>query len=142
MRDSINEKNAVIKKILPIAVIVILALLGCLYRVPDDADSTDNFAYSEVKSEAESELCFRNDTLRTEHYEKHGMEMGFGSAEEYEAAARAVVMNPDALHKLEEEDNDDVYYLESTNEFVIVSTDGYIRTYFCPNDGKDYFDRQ
>lgn len=70
------------------------------------------------------------------------MEMGFGSAEEYEAAARAVVMNHDALHKLEAEDNDDVYYLESTNEFVIVSTDGYIRTYFYPNDGKDYFDRQ
>ena len=31
------------------------------------------------------------------------------------------------LHKIEEEDGDDVYYLEETNEFVIVSTDGYIR---------------
>ena len=38
--------------------------------------------------------------------------------------------------------HDNVYYLESTNEFVIVSTDGYIRTYFKPNDGIDYFNRQ
>lgn len=37
---------------------------------------------------------------------------------------------------------DDVYYLESTNEFVIVATDGYIRTYFKPDDGKAYYDRQ
>lgn len=58
------------------------------------------------------------------------------------AAANVVIHSPDALHKLEAEDGDDVYYLETTNEFVIVSTDGYIRTYFCPNDGKDYFDRQ
>lgn len=85
---------------------------------------------------------FRNTRLRQEHYEKHGIEMGFTSPEAYEQAAAAVVQNKDALHKLEEEDGDDVYYLESTNEFVIVSTDGYIRTYFYPSNGKDYFDRQ
>ena len=38
------------------------------------------------------------------------------------------------------EDGDDVYYIEETNEFVIVSTDGYIRTYFYPRDGIEYFD--
>ena len=85
---------------------------------------------------------FRNTRLRQEHYEKHGIEMGFTSPEAYEQAAAAVVQNKDALHKLEEEDGDDVYYLESTNEFVIVSTDGYIRTYFYSSNGKDYFDRQ
>lgn len=85
---------------------------------------------------------FRNTRLRQEHYEKHGIEMGFTSPEAYEQAAAAVVQNKDALHKLEEEDGDDIYYLESTNEFVIVSTDGYIRTYFYPSNGKDYFDRQ
>ena len=68
--------------------------------------------------------------------------MGFDSPESYEAAASAVVNNPDALHKIEAEDGDDVYYVESTNEFVVVSTDGYIRTYFLPSGGKAYFDRQ
>lgn len=68
--------------------------------------------------------------------------MGFDSVEEYEKAANDVINNDEALHKLEKEDNDDVYYLEDTNEFVIVSKDGYIRTYFCPDDGKEYFDKK
>lgn len=87
-------------------------------------------------------LIFRNAKMLDEHFQKHGMEMGFSSAEEYQAAAAAVVNNPDSLHKLEAEDGDDVYYLESTNEFVIVSTDGYIRTYFKPDDGIEYYNRQ
>jgi len=85
---------------------------------------------------------FRNDSLLTQHYEKHGIDMGFDSKESYEAAASKVVTNPNSLHKLEGEDGDDVYYLEETNEFVIVSTDGYIRTYFLPSGGKKYFDKQ
>lgn len=88
------------------------------------------------------ELRFRSEELLSEHYEKHGIEMGFSSAQDYERAAAAVVSSPEALHKLEKEDNDDVYYLESTNEFVIISTDGYIRTYFKPDSGKAYFDKQ
>lgn len=87
-------------------------------------------------------LHFRNQDRLNDHYEKHGREMGFSTPEEYEAAAAAVVTSPDALHKLEKEDGDDVYYIESTNEFVIVSTDGYIRTYYYPTNGKEYFDNQ
>ena len=68
--------------------------------------------------------------------------MGFDSAEAYLAAANAVIANPEALTKTEKEDDDMVYYVERTNEFVVLSTDGYIRTYFCPDSGKGYFDRQ
>ena len=97
----------------------------------------------ETKPEAEEiEYRFRNKKRLNEHYEKHGIEMGFEDAESYEAAASRVVNNPDALHKIEKEDGDDVYYLEETNEFVVVSTDGYLRTYFCPDSGKKYFDKQ
>lgn len=85
---------------------------------------------------------FRNQSTLDSHYEKHGIEMGFSSAKEYEAAASDVANSPDALHKTEKEDGDDVYYIEATNEFVVVSTDGYIRTYFLPSGGKAYFDRQ
>lgn len=88
------------------------------------------------------QLRFRNQKLLKQHYEKHGIEMGFSSAEEYEKAAAAVVSHPDVLHKTEAEDGDDVYYIESTNEFVVVSTDGYLRTYFNPDRGIDYFNRQ
>lgn len=85
---------------------------------------------------------FRNKNLLNQHYEKHGKDMGFKSAEEYEKAAAAVPNDPNALHKIEKEDGDDVYYIESTNEFVVVSTDGYIRTYFNPDRGIDYFNKQ
>ncbi len=88
------------------------------------------------------EYVFRNEGLFESHYEKHGIEMGFSSKEEYLAAANAVLNNPATLHKIEAEDGDDVYFLEETNEFVVVSTDGYIRTYFCPSDGIEYFNRQ
>lgn len=85
---------------------------------------------------------FRNKNLLNQHYEKHGKDMGFSSAEEYEKAAAAVPNNPAALHKTEKEDGDDVYYIESTNEFVVVSTDRYIRTYFNPDRGIDYYNKQ
>ncbi len=85
---------------------------------------------------------FRNERLLNQHYEKHGMEMGFATVDEYVEAANAVINHPDALHKLEAEDNDDVYFLEATNEFVVVSTDGFIRTYFIASGGIDYYNRQ
>ena len=97
---------------------------------------------SQAPLQTPKRITFRNESLLREHFDKHGKEMGFTDAKAYEQAAAAVITNPLALHKLEAEDNDDVYYLESTNEFVIVSTDGYIRTYFKPDKGKAYFDQQ
>ena len=90
----------------------------------------------------DTDYTFRNENRLEDHYEKHGKEMGFKDAESYEEAASDVVNNPEALHKTEKEDGDDVYYLKDTNEFVVVSGDGYIRTYFNPNDGINYYNRQ
>ena len=109
----------------------------------EDSDRNVSEDSPEVSLEKETiTYCFRNTDLLDQHFEKHGKEMGFSTPEEYEAAASAVINNPDALYKTEAEDGDGVYYLESTNEFVVLSTDGYIRTYFNPGDGKAYFDRQ
>ena len=103
----------------------------------EESESSKN-----VQQAVDRPYRFRNRKLLLDHYEKHGIEMGFDSAQGYEKAAAAVAQNPDALHKIEAEDGDDVYYLQATNEFVIVSTDGYIRTYFKPNSGIKYFNRQ
>ncbi len=84
---------------------------------------------------------FRNDQKYKDHFKKHGGEMGFSTPEEYLDAANALINNPDALHKLEKEDNDHIYYLESTNEIAFVSQDGYLRTYFICS-GRAYYDRQ
>lgn len=116
-----------------------------------DEDYSGEYAYEENSdvskgnsgnTAADIDYTFRNDGLLESHYEKHGEDMGFNSPEEYEAAANRVIDDEDVLHKIEAEDGDDVYYLERTNEFVVVSKDGYIRTYFYPNDGIDYFNRQ
>lgn len=106
---------------------------------------TDEVVLANVNTEektAASDLKFRKKKYLDEHYEKHGVEMGFASAEEYLAAANKVLDNPNVLHKKEKEDDDEVYYLEETNEFVVVSDDGYIRTYFYPSAGIDYYNRQ
>lgn len=92
------------------------------------------------------EYHFRNAKLLNQHFEKHGAEFyddfGYETAKEYEKGASDVINNSEALHKTEAEDGDGVYYIEDTNEFVILSTDGYIRTYFRPNGGIDYYNRQ
>lgn len=83
---------------------------------------------------------FRKAEYLTEHFQKHGAEFPYVTEEEYLLGANNVIQNPSALHKLEAEDGDDVYYVESTREFVVVSTDGYIRTYFLAD--LDYYNRQ
>lgn len=92
------------------------------------------------------EYRFRTKKLLQQHFSKHGSEFkndfGYKTAEEYEKGASDVINNPDALHKTEKEDGDGVYYLKNTNEFVILSTDGYIRTYFRPSSGMSYYERQ
>ena len=99
-------------------------------------DNTTEESTNTVKT-----YTFRKPQYLTEHFEKHGEEVGCKSEEEYLAAANAVINNPKALHKLEAEDNDHIYYIEDTNEIVFLSQDGYIRTYFICS-GKAYFDRQ
>lgn len=106
-------------------------------EAPADLELNDAVSSAVIK-----QYAFRNAKLLEEHYQKHGIEMGYASMEEYQAAASAVVNNTDSLHKFEAEDGDDVYYLEATNDFVIVSTDGYIRTYFRPDIGIEYYNKQ
>lgn len=91
-------------------------------------------------STPESNLAFRSNHALEEHFEKHGAEMGCATADEYLASANAVIANPKALHKLQAEDGDDLYFLEDTGEFVVVSPKGFIRTYFITD--RDYYDRQ
>ena len=92
------------------------------------------------------EYHFRSKKLLNQHWEKHGGEFkkdfGYADASEYEKGASDVINNPQALNKTEAEDGDYIYYIEDTNEFVVLSKDGYIRTYFRPNAGKKYYDRQ
>lgn len=112
-------------------IIVALGLYTQKPEIPATSDSNVEIIYD-----------FHYPEQLEEHYEKHGIAMGYDSPDAYLEGANRVVASKEALHKLEAEDGDDVYYLEDTNEFVIVSKNGYIRTYFNPSDGIDYFNRQ
>lgn len=144
-----SNKNS-LKKIIGSVLAVLILLIGGALGIDFSGDSrpadnssvieNDTNVVIEGQANEPDSLTFRNDSLLDSHYEKHGIEMGFDSAEEYLAAANAVVQNPDSLHRIEEEDGDDVYFLEDTGEFVVVSVDGYIRTYYYAD--LDYFNRQ
>lgn len=145
------------KRVLRISVVIMILIFICFSGVVikntgnEQSDSsslevvTESATESAKQSITESEpedYTFKNNYRLEDHYEKHGKDMGFKDAESYEDAASKVVNNPEALHKTEKEDGDDVYYVEKTNEFVVVSPDGYIRTYFNPDDGINYYNRQ
>lgn len=109
-------------------------------------DTTTTTAVFDSDDGTYVEYHFRSKKLLNQHFEKHGSEFDgdfdYASAADYEKGASDVINNSSALHKTEAEDGDGVYYIEATNEFVILSTDGYIRTYFRPNGGIDYYNRQ
>ncbi len=137
------------KKGLPAAVVIVIAIIlvltGKLGGGNADTEPSAQTTEAEVteyvtRRQDSAQYVFRNAGLLNQHYKKHGIDMGFDSAEAYEAAAAAVIENPDALYKTEAEDGDGVYFLESTGEFVVLSTDGYIRTYYYADYG--YFERQ
>ena len=103
---------------------------------------SDNNETVNNSNDVEISYTFRKQSLFEQHFEKHGAEMGYSNKEDYLAGANRVINDPNSLHKIEEEDGDDIYYLESTNEIVFVSQDGYIRTFFSPSRGIDYYNKQ
>ena len=111
-----------------------------------DSVTFDNYEYDfGSSSDTYVEYHFRNKKYLDQHFQKHGGEFegfGYDTAEDYEKGASDVINDTSALHKTEKEDGDGVYYIEATNEFVVLSTDGYIRTYFRPDKGKAYYDKQ
>ncbi len=110
---------------------ILVLFCALLFQKPDHKKTTDPV----------TNYVFRTQELLETHYYKHGKEMGFEDEKSYVEAANRVIVDHESLHKTQD-DGDDVYYLESTNEFVVVSEDGYIRTYFSPDSGKRYYDRQ
>lgn len=87
---------------------------------------------------------FRSEKLFDSHYEKHGAEFGDITQDEYLDLANELINaeGENILHKTEKEDGDFLYYDTETNEFLVLSTDGYIRTFFKPSAGLDYWERQ
>lgn len=134
---STASAGRLVRALFTLGLATLLCLPACGFT---PADIEDTSSRSATAAEASSDLTFRTDEKLQQHFEKHGWETGCATAEEYLAAANAVIADPASLHKLQAEDGDDLYFLERTGEFVVVSPAGYIRTYYLTD--RDYFDRQ
>lgn len=137
----INSKNKSKKfrNIIIVAVVLLLSFIGKVFNINFDALNIGSVLQSQ---KADGVLEFRNDNLWEEHFIKHGSEFGYSTKEEYLQGANEVVASAYSKHKKEAEDGDDIYYDTENNEIVFVSEDGYIRTYFKPSDGIEYYNRQ
>lgn len=139
-KKSKSGKNSKLYGLIALVIVVLISVIYPLLNNGDGKDTKNQYTQNANEYSYSTSYRFRNQKLLDEHYEKHGREMGFSSAAEYEAAAAKVINNPNAQTKTEKEDGDGVYFIESTGEFVILSTDGFIRTYYIAD--KDYFLRQ
>ena len=134
----INSKNK-FRNIIIVAVVLLLSFIGKVFNINFDALNIGSVLQSQ---KADGVLEFRNDNLWEEHFLKHGGEFGYTTKEDYLEGANEVVTSASSKHKQEAEDGDDIYYDAENNEIVFVSKDGYIRTYFKPSDGIEYYNRQ
>jgi len=75
------------------------------------------------------------------HFEKHGAEFGYRTAEEYLQGARALVAGGEGVETFAR-GADTLYYRATTNEFGVMSRERVIRTYFKPVQGAKYFTNQ
>ncbi len=78
---------------------------------------------------------FQTPFLRASHFTKHGRSLGCISELDYERQATVFFARVDYQIRSAKRprENDIIYYDYQTNEFGVVTTIGFIRTYFKPN---------
>ena len=108
--------------------------------VPTTSASSDDTTGKPVDKKS---YTFRTNKLYNDHYEKHGEEFGKITKAEYLELANELI-NSDSdrvLHKYSD-DGDYMYFDQDSGYFLVLSEDGYIRTFFIPTAGIKYWNRQ
>lgn len=108
--------------------------------IPETSVSSDDTTQQPVENK---QYTFRNKDRFDEHYEKHGDEFGDITEEQYLELANELINSTSItiLHK-NGDNGDKKYYDPDNNYFLILSGDGYIRTFFRPSAGMKYWDKQ
>jgi pyocin large subunit-like protein len=96
------------------------------------------------QAEARESVGFRTPRALAEHYDKHGAEFRAASPRQYLALAQALRDRPAGGTVLEIVRDDGVItrFDRASGAFIAFERDGVIRTFFIPNDGERYFQRQ
>jgi hypothetical protein len=108
---------------------------------PVEAPSADVETASGIRYPA---IGFRDAGHLAEHFEKHGEEFGAISQAEYLRQAQLLRDRPAGGDILESVRQDGVItrFDRASGAFLAVDRDRTIRTFFRPNDGEGYFQRQ
>ena len=87
------------------------------------------------------EVRFETPEKTQKHYDKHIDKYGNISISEYIALANELVnaKDTDDIERIVRSDESTAIYRFSTNDFLVITKDGYIRTFFKPDDGEAYW---
>lgn len=87
------------------------------------------------------EVKFETPEKMQKHYDKHIDKYGNISISEYIALANELVnaKDTDDIERIVRSDESTAIYRFSTNDFLVITKDGYIRTFFKPDDGEAYW---
>lgn len=138
----LGKQKAKFARYLIAFLIILIVGIGILFSSFDSLEETPVDNANGAVNVQQSSYKFSNQEALNSHFEKHGHEFGYTTPEQYLQGAIRVIENPSSLKKTEADDGDYVYYLQSSNEIVFVTPYGVIRTYFRPDDGMAYFNRQ
>jgi hypothetical protein len=75
------------------------------------------------------------------HFEDHGGEFGYKNSVEYLKGANDLIRR-DGVEAFTRPNGDQLFYDRGTNEFAVQGSNGYLRTYFKPEQGSAYWDGQ
>lgn len=88
---------------------------------------------------------FRTAQQRLQHFGDHGTDFGAANENDYESLADAFLGTPqpprNTLQSRRPRENDLIRYNPLTNEFGILSFDGFIRTYYRPDTAQHLLPR-
>lgn len=124
---------------------------GKVYYVPANMKYTDwkkafvdngsKDGLTKVIANAIMQITFESPELITKHYEKHREEFEDITEAEYLQKANQLYAEAmsDDIEQFTRSDGSIAKYKFSTNEFLVITKEGNIRTYFKPVDGADYW---
>ena len=112
------------------------------YAARKASTNEENTAIIKVKTSSSRQ--FVSEQLFQKHYDKHLSEFGEISKERYLEKANALADAPlsEDIVQLVRSDGSIAKYCYSTNEFVVVTADGNIKTYFKPETKEAYWDEE
>lgn len=130
--------------ILPFAVVAGAAILGAILAGNDVNQPKHDAATQPAANVVWSHGHDGASANAQEHWEKHGGDFPeIHSAQDYERAAQSFVTAPPSGTLTKHRTNGDtLFYDPATNTFAVADRDGEPRTFFRPNSGRDYWERQ